>query len=79
MAVNLTVEDRGCGRIRRNLMTIIAHSDHPELRRIFAAQEAENAQGSPAETCVSTKTRPCPLRVKSAVLTLAQSLPVYPD
>jgi len=64
MAVNLTVEDRGCGRIRRNLITIIAHSDHPELRRIFAAQEAENAQGSPAETCVSTKTRPCPLRVK---------------
>jgi hypothetical protein len=64
MAVNLTVEDRGCGRIRRNLMTIIAYSDHPELRRIFAAQEAENAQGSPAETCVSTKTRPCPLRVK---------------
>jgi len=45
-------------------MTIIAHSDHPELRRIFAAQEAENAQGSPAQTCVSTKTRPCPLRVK---------------
>jgi hypothetical protein len=32
MAVNSTVEDRGCGRIRRNLMTIIAHSDHPEGR-----------------------------------------------
>jgi hypothetical protein len=79
MAVNLTVEDRGCGRIRRNLMTIIAHSDHPELRRIFAAQEAENAQGSPAETCVSTKTRPCPLRVKSAVLTVRNPVPVYPE
>jgi hypothetical protein len=31
MAVS-TVEDRGRGRIRRNLMTIIAHSDHPEGR-----------------------------------------------
>jgi hypothetical protein len=63
MAVNLTVEDRGCGSIGRNFVTIIAYLDHPELRRIFAAQRAENAQGSPAETCVSTKTRPCPIGV----------------